>query len=377
VGKKPKVIRAKLFLMSFHTNESMESNVLKGKKLTQAIAVYNSGKVAKKQLRAETLKKRRKFLVRLERFLNTVGWVFNEQTARGFIDSLRTRKDGKPSALTSIKTYIGDIRAFNRWCIDQGYLTVHFTQWIPKPPEAETMPEPLNLSGEVIDRAIILGTEPGQYDNKSTRFKKSESRIILQFFRKTGRRRSEVFNLRGSDLHSDDVVPCYWYTQKGGKRVTRPIPADMVNEMRKRQHKEKVFEVTPETTIQHLRNGLEIQGIKRKIVNHSLRKLFAIERNKNGETIYNIAKALGNTVKIVEEHYLSSDISSIADTVNNSMSIRNGLSIGKNIDAALKSLRNIFKGRRYKKVQLIMKDGKITFEIALTDEGKKEMDSSE
>ncbi len=210
----------------------MEGNELISEKLKQAIALYKTGKVAKKQLRIETLKKRKKFLVRFEQFLETVDWTFNEKTAREFIDSLRTRKDGKPSAPTSIKTYIGDIRAFNRWCIEQRYLAVHFTQWIPKPPEAETMPEPFLLSGDVIDQAIILGTTPGKYDNKSTKFKKAESRIALQFIRKTGRRRSEVFNLRGVDLHPDNVDPCYWYTQKGGKRVIRPIPADMVAEMR-------------------------------------------------------------------------------------------------------------------------------------------------
>src|SRR6266700_5274161 len=147
----------------------MEANALEGNQLKQAIALYSSGKVAKKQLRGETLKKRKKFLVRLEQFLGTVGWIFNEETARGFIDSLRTRKDGKPSAATSIKTYIGDLRALNRWCMDQGYLAVHFTQWIPKPPEAETMPEPVLLSEEIIDKAIELGTTPGKYDNKNTR----------------------------------------------------------------------------------------------------------------------------------------------------------------------------------------------------------------
>jgi len=355
----------------------METNVLEGERLKQAIAIYKSGKVAKKQLRAETLKKRKKFLLRFEKFLSTVNWVFNEQTARGFIDSMRTRKDGKPSALTSIKTYIGDLRAFNRWCIDQRYLSVHFTQWIPKPSEAETMPEPVLLRGDIIDKAIILGTTPGKYDNKRTRFIKNESRIVQQFLRKTGRRRSEVFTLRGSDLHPDDVVPSYWYTQKGGKRTSRPISADMIEEMRKRQLKEKVFEVTPETTIKHLRDGLKAQGIDEKIVNHTLRKLFAIERNNNGETIYDIAQALGNTVKIVERHYLSNDISKIADTVNNSMAIRNGLSIERNIDTAMKSLRNTFKGSRYKKVRLVMKDGVIVFEIPLTDEGKKELESSE
>lgn len=355
----------------------MKANVLEGDILRQAIDTYKSGKVAKKQLRAETLKKRKKFLLRLELFLQTVEWIFNEQTARNFIDSLRTRKDGKPSALTSIKTYIGDLRAFNRWCIDQGYLAVHFAQFIPKPPEAETMPESVLLRGDIIDKAIILGTTPGQYDNKRSRFIKNESRVVLQFFRKTGRRRSEVFTLRGSDLHPDDVVPCYGYTQKGGKRTSSPIPADMVDEMRKRQHKKIVFEVTPETTIKHLRDGLAKQGIDSKIVNHTLRKLFAIERNKNGETIYNISQALGNTVKIVEKHYLSNDISEIAETVNNSMAIRNGSSTEKNIDTALKSLRNIFKGDRYQKVRLVMKNGLIVFEIPLTDEGKRAMESSE
>lgn len=355
----------------------METNVLEGEKLKQAIAIYKSGKVAKKQLRAETLKKRKKFLLRFEKFLSTVDWVFNEQTARDFIDSMRTRKDGKPSALTSIKTYIGDLRAFNHWCIEQRYLSVNFCQWIPKPSDAETTPEPVLLRGEVIDNAILLGTTPGKFDNKKTRFIKNESRVALHFLRKTGRRRNEVFTLSGSDLHPDDVVPCYWYTQKGGKRTSRPIPADMIDEMRKRQQKEKVFEVTPETTIKHLRNGLRMQGIDERIVNHTLRKLFAIERNNNGETIYDIAQALGNTVKIVERHYLSNDISKIADTVNNSMAIRNGLSIEKNIDTVMKSMRNIFKGSRYQKVRLIMNNGVIRFEIPLTEEGKKELKSSE
>lgn len=354
----------------------MDIHVLEGERLKQAIAGYRSGKIAKRQLREATLIKRIKFLNRFEQFLATVGWVFNEQTARAFIDHLKTRKDSKPSSLKSLRTYNADLRAFNQWCIDQRYLTVHFCKWIPKPPEAETMPEPLTLSAEVIDKAIILGTTPGIYDNRKNLITKAESRTVLQFLRKTGRRRSEVFNLKGSDLYPDADVPCYFYTQKGGKRKSMPIPADLISEMRKRQHKDKVFDVTPDTTITHLRNGLLKQGIDVKIVNHSLRKLFAIERNKNGETIYNIAKALGNTVKIVEQHYLSSEISDIADTVNNSMTIRNGLSTEKNIDTALKSLRNIFKGDRYQKVRLVMKDGIITFEIPLTDEGKKEMGSS-
>ena len=300
----------------------MTLDTLKGNLLKQSVAEYGCGKYATKKLREKTEKDRRLFGENLTLFFNGNGWMFNEQSARAWIES-KTNHDEKGTVTnkSSFNRYVAQIRAFNKFCIDRKYLTLNFCQWISKYPEYETLKPIPDISHEVLLKAISLGTLKGKYDKLRSLRIKIEGEAALLFMLFTSRRSGEFVKLEGTDIKLAATEPKYFAHLKGGKYLDFPIPENLLEMMRKRQHKKKVFEVTPSTTIQYLRNGLRAQGVPEATIklvdNHTLRKAFAKERYKNKESVDKIADTMDDTVEVVRKHYLGRDLEGMRNTVNN------------------------------------------------------------
>lgn len=344
--------------------------------MREALELYKSGSVSKKSLRDKTKKDRRNFFTRLENFFVAKGWIFSEETANNFITLMSKRQDGTDSKKSSIARYIAQLRAFNSFCIEKGYLTNHFTKWIAKPPEEETLPKPVDIAHDVLLTAIFSGTTAGSGDRSISRDAKNESRAALLFELYTSRRSGEFVKLKGLDIHPEGSDPYYTVELKGGKQKNYPIPENLITMLEERRHKEKVFDVTPEKTIRHLRNGLLEQGISKEIVervnNHTLRKAFAKEKNRNGEPIQRIASAMGDTVETIETYYLSDDLVAMRETVNNSKDIRPMLPIKKILDDVLRILHNYAGDDRFQIPQLVIEDNCPKIIVELSEKGKKD-----
>ena len=224
-------------------------NSIKGKSLQEAVLSYSTGDFNKTELSEKSKKDRRLFCAGLEKFFEKEGWLFNDHTARQWIESKKTKKDGSQTNLSSQRRYVAQLRAFNNFCVQRGYISTNFCQWIAKPSEVLTIKEIPDLSDEIVFKAMKLGTTPGKGDRARSIFIKQESYDAMMFYRFTAHRSGEMASLLGKDIHTEATDPYYIVRLKGGKRGKSPIPNNLLEMFARRQKKEKAFEVNPATTI--------------------------------------------------------------------------------------------------------------------------------
>lgn len=305
---------------------------LKGDLLKQALAQYADGANKDgKVLQAATLKDRRLLCENLTSYFNSVNWVFNETTARGWVELKKKNSTSIDSRkkLASTRRYVAQIRAFNSWCVLRHYLTINFCQWINRPNEPETMKPHLNLSHDTLLQAIQLGVTTGKFDKARSKRIKKEGYDALMFMLFTSRRSGEMVALRGRDINIMDKL--YRVRLKGGRILDFPIPENLVSMLAARVHKDRAFEVTAATTIKYLRVGLTKIGIDNnvttEVINHTLRKAFARERKRNGDSVEEIASAMADKVDVVLKYYLDRDLDNMKKTVDNTAQSKNNIPV--------------------------------------------------
>ncbi len=348
-----------------------------GESLKEAVLLYSTGDFNKTQLSFKTKQDRRIFCAELEEFFEKEGWVFNEQSVRKWLQNKQTKKNGSQAKLSSQSRYIAQLRAFNNFCVQRGYIAVNFCHWIAKPPESLTLKEIPDLSFDIVFKAMKLGTTPGKGDRSRSIFIKIESYEAMLFYLFTSRRSGEMASLLGKDIHTEAQDPYYVVRLKGGKVKKFPIPNNLVEMMYRRQKNKKAFSVTPVTTIKHFRDGLRACGVDEETVmlcnNHTFRKLFAKEKYRNGEDISKIADAMGDVIETVKKHYLGEDLEAIKRTVNNSKYISHGVPISDLMDEIMDFIKVKTEDTRFELPRILMTKGKISFDLDLTLEGQQEM----
>lgn len=356
---------------------------LEGENLKKLLGEFKKGAVVpgKRALQRKSLKDRQVFFSSVEKFLSIQNWIFSKETAESYISHRRSTSNqyGKLPMESTIARYIAQLRSFNDYCIVRGYLKVNFCKWLIKAPESVILKPHVDLSMDVILKAIQLGTKPSKGDRSRSKFIKQESADAQLFMLTTSRRSGEMAKLTGSDIHMEAVRPYYIAIMKGGKRKQWPVPKNLMKMMAARQHKDKVFEVTPETTIKHFQEGLRKQGIPEDIIdqvnNHTFRKAFAKERRRRGEKIEDIADAMNDTIETVKKYYLAEDQETIERTVNNASYIREGIEMNS-ILADIAELVNIrTKDPRFKQLLSTLQEDKFVLEIPFTQIGINEMRS--
>lgn len=347
---------------------------LQGALLQKALEEYKSGLFGVKTLRDESLKNRRKFIIRLENYLN--GKPFNENSARDFIQFLKVTKTGKPAAPSAIATHVGKIRALGQFLVTQGYIEKNFCQNIPRPTKDQLQTPITPLAPEILLKAIKLGTTPTKYDRGRSRAVKADSRIALLFALHTGRRRSEILKLKGEDLNLDDKPPSYWATLKGGRRHMFEIPPVkmLLTGLRERQNREKVFQITGEVMIKHLNDGLRKMKVNKKVVVHDLRDVFAIERLRNKEEAFRVGRLLGHKrLQTTLDHYVPYILTDYSETLRNSSIIRHGLSVSEIADNIRDEVQRKAKDDRFLEARTTITDKGISIEIPFSKSGLREI----
>ena len=178
-------------------------------------------------------------------------------------------------------------------------------------PKTQTAP-PRGLSSEQV--RTLLAAMPDT-------LKSRRDRAIVLTLLLTGRRRSEVLNLKAGDISIDDGKPFYTYRGKGGKRGRRELPmpaleaisrslADIGKQLGTMQSDESLWQsgasvrgLTSATFYNRFRGHLATAGLPRSGV-HILRHTAAKLRRDAGEPIESVSQFLDHSSLGVTTTYL-------------------------------------------------------------------------
>lgn len=307
--------------------------MLKGQKLQQAYDTYINDYSLEKGLEAKTIRNKKDILGKLIPFMNDR--PFTLDACRDYAFFMYENGWDKPNSRLNI---IKNLRAFINFLHERGYIKENFSRRLVKPKVTRL---PLQLPKEIeAEKCILVGTEPGKGDNSRNRRIKQETRLCLQFMLRTGLRISEALYLKGSDLSPFDEQPSFQVRSKGGDIDISPIPLDMVEIMKERVNRLRVFETTEQTCNKNLRDGVSKIGIPIPLTCHKLRHIFSISRLRRGNTVQMVSRALRHSnIEITDKYYSNYVLSDVSDVVNDSPIIKNGLTPYQVIERGLQAFK--------------------------------------
>jgi site-specific recombinase XerD len=215
----------------------------------------------------------------------------------------------EPSAVT-IGARIACLSSFYRFLIRMGAATGNPCDALERPKVSPSPPR--GLGAEQVRKllAVIPDTVAGRRD-----------RAIILTFVLTGRRRSEVLNLRAGDIGVEGEVAFYTYRGKGGKRGRRELPApayealvrtlaDAGKDLATMRPDESLWQagaggrgVTGPTFYQHFRRYLAAAGLPASGL-HVLRHTAAKLRRDAGESVESVSAFLDHSSLAVTTTYL-------------------------------------------------------------------------
>jgi len=242
-------------------------------------------------LSPKTQKSRKEVLFRYYAFLKCR--QFTIKTAREYFSEL-TASGWK---YTSVNCERKVIKSFLNFLERRKYIKAdqNFTKEIQLARiKGDTEPESLP-SMETAEQIILAGCEAGPGDNARNQAIKKEMELGLRFALRTGLRISELLSLKGKHLYPDSEVPSYHVMGKGGNWYLLPLPSDMVEAMRGRTDKARVFPITAETCNLVLKRGCKRLRVNYRITCHSLRKIFTTSTLSAGAPLAQTSKILRHT----------------------------------------------------------------------------------
>jgi site-specific recombinase XerD len=215
----------------------------------------------------------------------------------------------QPSAIT-IGSRIACLSSFYRFLNRMGLLTANPCDALERPKITPSPARGLTASDVQKLLAVIPDTLPGRRD-----------RAIILTLALTGRRRSEVINLKAKDLSVEGKRAFYSYRGKGGKRGRRELPqpafdaiqrtlADIGKTLSTMQPEESLWQagtgargITSSTVYLRFRRyladaGLPLSGLH--ILRHSAAKL----RREAGESVEQVSQFLDHSSLAVTTVYL-------------------------------------------------------------------------
>ena len=212
-------------------------------------------------------------------------------------------KSGRTPSAVTIGARIACLSSFYRFLIRMGLVTANPCDALQRP---KTTPAPARgLSAEEVRRllSVIPDTVRGRRD-----------RALLLTFVLTGRRRSEVLNLRAGDILVGDDVVMYQYRGKGGKSGRRELPrpayegivamlADSGRELATMAPDESLWHVSGGTFYGRFRRYLRLAGLAPTglhVLRHSAAKL----RRDAGESVEQVSSFLDHSSLAVTSVYL-------------------------------------------------------------------------
>lgn len=321
---------------------------MQGKKLYYIAEIYLSEFSAEKNLEKTTIKNKRNAMKRLFAFLD--GRALTLEISRLYIQDL-IKQGYQPS---SIRAEVKYLRSFGNFLSKRKYAADNFAKELlfPKVPK-----KPMKvISPEILEKIIFAGTQPQPFvfgvggDNPRSIYIKEETRQALRFILRTGLRISEVIKLKGSDLNLDGENPTFYVLSKGGDTDEMPLPLDMIDELKKRVKRKRLFEITADCCNKSLQRGAQILGITTPVSNHALRHAFATSRLNANVPLQKVSRLLRHAnVLITDQYYSHFSTTDLSLVLNNQPIIRQGLTpdeIFTNIEQTIKAT-NIEKDNRF------------------------------
>jgi integrase/recombinase XerC len=212
-------------------------------------------------------------------------------------------KSGRTPSATTVGARIACLSSFYRFLIRMGLVASNPCDALQRP-RAVTSPA-RGLSADEVRRllAVIPETVRGRRD-----------RALLLTFVLTGRRRSEVLNLKAGDIIAGDDVVMYQYRGKGGKTGRRELPrpayeaivatlADSGRDLAAMRPEESLWLISGGTFYGRFRRYLQQAGLVPTglhVLRHSAAKL----RRDAGETIEAVSAFLDHSSLAVTTIYL-------------------------------------------------------------------------
>lgn len=281
----------------------------------------------------------------------------NKETVQAHVDYMDTIMQPQ-----SRNTQLRYIKSFITFLVDKG---LYESNWAYSIKNAKTTKKKIELvSPLVMEKIIIEGCKPGPSDNAMTLRQKKEMEAGMRFALRTGLRKKELLGLKGSDLQLDHNPPMFYVEGKGGDIEPAPIPKDMINLLKGRVSREKVFKTTGSGCIRAIKRGLKALGITNvKLTLHSLRHIFATGLLLKGVPLQQVSKLLRHSsVEITDEiysHYTLTDLAIITNTKQDL--VRLSASVDEVFDDVIYSVKNtgIENDKRFKTVIERSKDGLI------------------
>jgi site-specific recombinase XerD len=333
--------------------------MLQDQKLEQAYHDYIVNYSIEKGLEITSIKNKKDVLKKLISFLN--GRPLTFETCRDYAFYMYENGWNKPNSRVNV---IKNLRAFVNFLYERGYIQENFSKKLIKP---KVIREPLRLPSEKDAEACILaGTEPGKYDNARNIRIKSETRLCLQFVLRTGLRISEALNLKGEHLSPFDDQPSFQVRSKGGKISLLPIPFDMIEQMKKRVNRKRVFEATDKTCNKNLKDGITKLDITLPLTCHKLRDIYSLSRLRRGNSLQLVSRTLRHSsVAITDKFYSDYILDDLVETINDSPLIKNSLSPEQLIDKATEAFHKV-----------VGDDNRVVIEISRDNKGNTQIKTS-
>lgn len=215
--------------------------------IKELIETYVNQYSAERNLAEHTVKNKRNMFNRLLTFLGNKDLTL--ESINEYLNTMRARN----VAPVSIKDEIRMIKAFTTYLFKKGIITDNWGKLIviPKVPRK---PEAL-VSSEKAEEIIIRGTTPGPSDHALHRERKREMRFAMRFMLRTGIRIGELLKIKGNDLYLENDSPMELVHSKGGNLDHQPLPMDMLDELKRRINRKRVFPVVRDSMNHLLQKG--------------------------------------------------------------------------------------------------------------------------
>jgi integrase len=306
--------------------------MLSGKQLQIYVTSFVEEDSALKNLRPKTVKNRRNALARFTDFLGEK--TFNFESTKQYILFLLTEKNREPSG---VRAELKVIRSFCAYLVENEVIESNFSKRVPTPKVPRTMRE--FITEELAEKAIILGTSLAPSDNKHAQYRKMEMRIAMRFLLRTGIRISEAGGITGSDLLLDAELPVFFVISKGGERESVILPPDLIEELRPRKTKARLFDITPDGCNRALARGCKALGVVEQTV-HDLRHIYSLTRLNKGEPLQLVSRNLRHSnVGITDRYYSHYNMQELAVTAYASDVIQSGVTVSHLFDRVEKAVK--------------------------------------
>lgn len=150
--------------------------------------------------------------IKLQFLPQELSTITTDVLSRYFIDGIKMKNWSKQNHWTQYK----NLSVFFNWAVKKQLMTINPLGSIPKPKLPPRIPKALSEQ-EAIELLRIVSNMPGKY-----RFTKLRNKAIIACFLFTGLRKSELLNLKVSDV---DLNNGFIFVEKGkgGKRREVPI----------------------------------------------------------------------------------------------------------------------------------------------------------